>query len=68
MASFLLQKAQAKDTLAMQDKLNELLASVQKTSPALINLDFRPEGEVQEIHDRFQELETRERQRLGRRG
>jgi len=57
---FLLQRAQAKDTLAMQVKLNELLAAVQKASPTLINLEDKPEAEVQEIHDRFQELQSRE--------
>jgi low affinity Fe/Cu permease len=55
---FLLQRAQAKDTLAMQVKLNELLASVQKASPSLINLEDRPEGEVRAIHDRFSALES----------
>lgn len=54
---FLLQRAQSKDGLAMQVKLNELLAAVHKASPALINLEDRPEEEVREIHDRFQELE-----------
>ncbi len=54
---FLLQRAQAKDSLAMQVKLNELLAAVEKASPTLINLEDRPEEEVREIHDRFQELE-----------
>lgn len=57
---FLLQRAQAKDSLAMQVKLNELLAAVRKASPALINLEDRPEAEVRAIHDRFQELESRE--------
>ncbi|WP_165069184.1 low affinity iron permease family protein [Paludisphaera rhizosphaerae] len=56
---FLLQRAQAKDGLAMQVKLNELLAAVQKASPTLINLEDRPEEEVRAIHDRFQELESR---------
>jgi low affinity Fe/Cu permease len=55
---FLLQRSQAKDTLAMQVKLNELLAAVQKASPTLINLEDRSEKEVQEIHERFQEIET----------
>ncbi|MDG3006095.1 low affinity iron permease family protein [Paludisphaera mucosa] len=56
---FLLQRAQAKDTLAMQVKLNELLAAVQKASPTLINLEDRSESEVQEIHDRFQEVQEK---------
>jgi low affinity Fe/Cu permease len=56
---FLLQRSQAKDTLAMQVKLNELLAAVQKASPTLINLEDRPEAEVREVHDLFREVETR---------
>jgi low affinity Fe/Cu permease len=55
---FLLQRSQAKDTLAMQVKLNELLAAVNKASPQLINLEDRSESEVREIHEQFQVLET----------
>ncbi|QEH31879.1 Low affinity iron permease [Aquisphaera giovannonii] len=55
---FLLQRAQAKDTLAMQAKLNELLAAVNKASPQLINLEDRSEEEVREVHDLYQELRT----------
>jgi low affinity Fe/Cu permease len=55
---FLLQRSQSKDTLAMQVKLNELLAAVNKASPQLINLEDRSEGEVQEIHDLYQVLQS----------
>ncbi|MHC5538690.1 low affinity iron permease family protein [Singulisphaera rosea] len=54
---FLLQRAQAKDTLAMQVKLNELLAAVNKASPTLINLEDRPESEVQQIHDMYEKVQ-----------
>jgi len=55
---FLLQRSQSKDTLAMQVKLNELLAAVNKASPQLINLEDKSEGEVREIHDLYQHLLT----------
>ncbi len=55
---FLLQRAQAKDTLAMQAKLNELLAAVNKASPQLINLEDRSEEEVRQVHDLYQELRS----------
>ncbi|WP_165226063.1 low affinity iron permease family protein [Aquisphaera insulae] len=57
---FLLQRSQSKDTLAMQAKLNELLAAVNKASPQLINLEDRSEEEVREIHDLYQDLRTAE--------
>ena len=56
---FLLQRSQTKATLAMQVKLNELLAAAHRASPVLINVEDRTESEVQEIHDRFQELQQR---------
>lgn len=56
---FLLQRGQTKATLAMQVKLNELLAAAHRASPVLINVEDRTEGEVQAIHDRFQELQQR---------
>ncbi|HEY1380123.1 MAG TPA: low affinity iron permease family protein [Gemmataceae bacterium] len=54
---FLLQRSQTKDTLAIQLKLNELLAAVHKASPELINVEKRPESEVRELHDRYEELQ-----------
>lgn len=56
---FLLQRSQTKSTLAMQVKLNELLAAAHRASPVLINVEDRTESEVQQIHDRFQELQQR---------
>ena len=55
---FLLQRSQTKDTLAIQLKLNELLAAVHKASPELINVEKRSEGEVRELHDRFEEVQA----------
>jgi low affinity Fe/Cu permease len=56
---FLLQRSQSKATLSLQVKLNELLASVHRASPELINVENRSESEVKEIHDRFQEIQQR---------
>jgi low affinity Fe/Cu permease len=53
---FLLQRSQTKHTLAMQIKLNELLAAVQHASPALINVEKRTQAEIQQLHDQFQDL------------
>lgn len=57
---FLLQRSQTKDTLAIQLKLNELLVAVHKASPELINVEKRPEAEVRELHDRYEEVQARE--------
>jgi low affinity Fe/Cu permease len=56
---FLIQRAQSKDTLSLQVKLNELLAAAHRASPELINVEDRSESEVREIHDRFQEIQQR---------
>jgi low affinity Fe/Cu permease len=56
---FLIQRSQSKGTLSLQVKLNELLAAAHRASPELINVEDRTESEVQEIHDRFQEIQQR---------
>jgi low affinity Fe/Cu permease len=56
---FLLQRSQNKGMLSLQVKLNELLAAAHRASPELINVEDRTESEVQEIHDRFQEIQQR---------
>jgi low affinity Fe/Cu permease len=56
---FLIQRAQNKGMLSLQVKLNELLAAAHRASPELINVEDRTESEVQEIHDRFQEIQQR---------
>jgi low affinity Fe/Cu permease len=55
---FLLQRSQTKDTLAIQLKLNELLAAVHHASPELINVEKRSEAEVRELHDRYEEVQA----------
>ena len=56
---FLLQRGQTESTLAMQVKLNELLAAEHRASPQLINVVNKTEEEVRELHDRFQKLQER---------
>ena len=58
---FLLNAPQTKAPLAIRVKLNELLAAAHRASPELINVEDRTESEVQEIHDRFQEIQQRGR-------
>jgi low affinity Fe/Cu permease len=55
----LIQRSQNKGMLSLQVKLNELLAAAHRASPELINVEDRTESEVQEIHDRFQEIQQR---------
>jgi low affinity Fe/Cu permease len=55
---FLLQRSQAKDSLAAQTKLNELLAAVQKASPRLINVEDRTESELRELHALYEKLQN----------
>src|SRR5207237_2497411 len=56
---FLIQRTQNKDSLAIQLKLNELLASQQGASNRLINLEDLSEDEIITIHHRFSTLSQR---------
>jgi low affinity Fe/Cu permease len=56
---FLIQRSQSKGMLSLHVKLNELLAAAHRASHELINVEDRTESEVQEIHDRFQEIQQR---------
>jgi low affinity Fe/Cu permease len=53
---FLIQRAQNKEALAVQVKLNELLASQQGASNRLINVEDWSEEEIARLHHRFAEL------------
>jgi low affinity Fe/Cu permease len=53
---FLLQRSQNKDTMAMQVKLNELIAAQRGADNSLINLEELSEDEVRALHDRYQRL------------
>src|SRR5690349_18326685 len=56
---FLIQRTQNKDSLAIQIKLNELLASQQGASNRLINLEDWSEEEIVNLHGRFAKLSER---------
>src|SRR5436305_1778232 len=53
---FLIQRAQNKEALAVQLKLNELLASQHGASNRLINVEDWREEEIARLHYRFAEL------------
>jgi low affinity Fe/Cu permease len=53
---FLIQRAQNKDALAIQVKLNELLASQQGASNKLINVEDWSEEDIVSLHERFTKL------------
>ena len=53
---FLIQKSQNKDSLAMQIKLNELIASNQKASNRLLNVEDLTEDELHALHTFFGKL------------
>jgi low affinity Fe/Cu permease len=56
---FLIQRAQNKDSLTIQIKLNELLASQQGASNRLINLEDWNEEDIIALHQRFAKLSER---------
>ena len=53
---FLIQRSQNKESLAVQVKLNELLASQQGASNRLINVEDLSEDEIVSLHKRFTAL------------
>ncbi|GAB3694332.1 low affinity iron permease family protein [Spirosoma flavus] len=56
---FLIQKSQNKDSLAMQIKLNELIAVNRKASNRLLNVEDLTEEELRELHRFFGQLAER---------
>jgi low affinity Fe/Cu permease len=56
---FLIQRSQNKESLAIQIKLNELLASQKGASNRLINVEDLSEDEIVHLHERFSELTER---------
>ncbi|HZU38989.1 MAG TPA: low affinity iron permease family protein [Gemmataceae bacterium] len=56
---FLIQRSQNKDALAMQIKLNELIAAQKGASNRLINVENLSESEVRALHERYQQLTTK---------
>ena len=53
---FLLQRSQNKDSMAMQIKLNELIAAQRGADNRLINLEDLSEEDVQALHERYSRL------------
>jgi low affinity Fe/Cu permease len=53
---FLIQRAQNKDSLALQLKLDELVAAVEGASNRLISVEDLSEEELQTLHEHYQRL------------
>jgi low affinity Fe/Cu permease len=53
---FLIQRAQNKDALAIQLKLNEIVASLQGASNRLIDIEGLSEHELETLHRHYQQL------------
>src|SRR5687767_13622612 len=53
---FLIQRAQNKDSLALQLKLNELVAAVEGASNRLISVEDLSEAELQTLHQHYRRL------------
>ena len=53
---FLIQRAQNKEALALQVKLNEIIAALEGASNRLIDVEDLSEDEVQHLHDHYQQL------------
>jgi low affinity Fe/Cu permease len=53
---FLIQRGQNKESMAIQLKLNELVASLQGASNRLINIEDLTEAEVKTLHEHYAKL------------
>ena len=53
---FLIQRAQNKDALAVQLKLNELVAAIDAASNRLISVEDLSEAELEVLHQHYREL------------
>ncbi|MFY9571601.1 MAG: low affinity iron permease family protein [Blastocatellia bacterium] len=53
---FLIQRAQNKESLAIQLKLDEIIAAVEGASNRLIDVENMSEDEVQNLHEHYQQL------------
>ena len=53
---FLIQRTQNKDSLAVQIKLNELVAAVKGASNRLIDVEDLDESDLRMLHDHYREL------------
>ncbi len=55
---FLIQRSQNKDSLAIQLKLNEIVAAIQGASKRLIDVEDLSEEELRTLHRHYQQLAT----------
>ena len=55
---FLIQRSQDKNSLAMQIKLNEIIASLHGANNRMINIEDLSEGEIHSIQKDYQSLAT----------
>jgi low affinity Fe/Cu permease len=53
---FLIQRAQNKDALAIQLKLNEIVASLRGASNRLVDIEDLSERELETLHRHYQQL------------
>jgi low affinity Fe/Cu permease len=56
---FLIQRSQNKDSMAIQIKLNELIAATRGASNRLINIEELTEDELEQLYERYQKLADR---------
>jgi low affinity Fe/Cu permease len=56
---FLIQRSQNKDSLALQLKLNEIVAALEGASNRLLNIEDLTEAELDALHRRYGRLATR---------
>jgi len=63
---FLIQRAQNKSSMAVQLKLNEVIAAIRGASNRMIAIEELSEDDLRELHERYQRLAeiTRDRSRL----
>ena len=62
---FLIQRAQNKDALAVQLKLNEIVAALEGASNRLISVEDLSEGELKTLHIHYQRLAEMAKRELG---
>jgi low affinity Fe/Cu permease len=59
---FLIQRAQNKDALAIQVKLNEIIAATATANNRIIDVEDLSEAEVRALHERYERLAERVRE------
>jgi low affinity Fe/Cu permease len=55
---FLIQRAQNKEALSIQLKLNEIVAAMKGASNRLVDIEALSESELRTLHDHYQQLAT----------